>query len=344
MPEKDVMDSVREAVNETLKETGFVPEGDSPATVPVVATTEETTETSEETPTPTSETAPEATPEETPEATPEAPVPETKEKPPVEDFRPSAEELEAIDKDPNLRKVYRSMVRGFQKKTTELATKQKEAESALQVVATIRQDPVKALRTMAAAAGIRLAEDPVPKVSETPVEKTMQERLKENLTARIGAEAAEVLAPVLYDAVESIAGEKLAPVQRALDENKKATAEQALRAGIAEFGSKVIEDGGEWDEDVEKEMAALIGKVVPGKDTTLPEFLDVLYDRVQSTRRKIGQTTEQITRIRRAASSVEPVRPSRPPAAGPKPIAPGMSAKEATALAVAQAKEELAKA
>ena len=333
-------DNAHDAVAEVLKETGFNPNDTSgysqggPAEETPVADPP-----AEETPAPT----PEETPaEETPaaEETPVAPAKELKD----EDFRASAEELAVIDKNPELKKVYRSLIRGFNGKVQTLSTKMKEAETALQVVETIRTDPARAVRTMAAAAGIKLveAEPSAPAAGEAaPTVKNLQDKVHESLSGKLGKEAADVLAPVLLDAVRSIVGEETAPLHQTLEEGKKATAEQALRAGIAEFGNSVIDDGGDWDEGIEKDMAGLIGKVLPGKGMTLPEFLEVLHTTVVSKRQKTEQVASQVTRLRKAAATVEPVRPSRPAPTAPSVITPEMDIKEATRLAVAQARKEV---
>jgi len=348
----EVPASVKEAVQASIKESGFQVDGDKDlrdAAVETDSTSEtstETVETKEELPATGEEPVVETKKEEK-----VSPVAEKKDKekvPPVSkveedgDFRPSAEELEAIDKNPELKKVYRSMVKGFTAKTTELAEKRKEAEAAMNAVNAIKENPVAAIRAMAAAANIKLAEEPAPTAPTTTTEKTVIQKLQESLEAKIGKEAADVLAPVLLEAVGVITGEELGPVKLAIEQQRKVAEAQSLRTSISEFGSSVVEDGGEWDEDVEREMATLVNKVVPREGVTLPEYLEVLYNNVQTIRNKMKTTEREVTRIKTAAQRAEPVRAVRTTAPAPRQITPGMDLKEATALAVAAARAEAA--
>lgn len=257
-------------------------------------------------------------------------------------WKPSAEELEVIDKNPELKKVYRSMVRGLTQKTTDLANKRKEAEMALEVVQAVRKNPELAIRAMAAAAGLKIAEPAAAAAApETPEEKSIQDRVREKLQAKLGKEAADVLAPALLEVVQEINGVELAPIKERFAASEKQAGSQALRAGIAEFGAKVVESGGEWNEEIEKEMAALVPKIQPAEGTTLPEFLEILHANVMTKRTRKGTVQRQTTRIKEAAKAVEPRQAARPAPTAEKSITPGMDPKEATAFAVAQAKADL---
>lgn len=273
-----------------------------------------------------------------------------KEKEPREDFKVTAEELEVIDKDPNLKKVYRSMVRGFSKKMEETSNLRKEAEKALQAVAEIRADPIAAARAIAASAGKKLEELPTETAAAVAVAKTSLDKARDQLEARVGKDAADILAPVLYEVVQSLMGEELAPVKQTLADREQEAAEQVLKSNISAFGSSVIEDGGEWDEDIEKEMAALItsGEVAPGRGpdgktkVSLPKFLDHLHNIVIRDRERKHVTSERVLRLREAVTVAEPTRSTRPTASAPEEIVAGMDPKKATALAIAAARREAA--
>lgn len=261
-----------------------------------------------------------------------------------DDFRPTAEELEVINQSPELTKVYRSMVKGFTAKTSATAAVRKEAEAALNAVKVLKDDPDKAIRALVAARGGKLAEEAaVPgKEPPPPPQKLVVEKLQEKLAAKIGAEAAEVLAPALFDAVTEVTGEELAPIKQALDEGKRSAQEIATRASITNFGNAVIKDGGEWNEDIEKEMAQMIGKVMPGEGVTLSEFLGILHNNVVVHRSKVAKGEREVTRLQKAAKQDEPVRSVRTAPPVSPAITAGMDPKQATLAAVAQAKAELA--
>lgn len=349
----DVAASIRDAVASASQEAGYSPDKDAtgfateslaptpetPAPAEVAAPEKETAKTEDEgtiiEPTEDEETE---TPTPTPVKATETPEEDT------EAYTVSAEDLERIEKDPGLKNIHRSMVRGFTAKTKALSNTKKLYEADHEAIEALKKDPHNVLKQMVEAAGLKLAEDPaatstVPASTEAEIDAEIVALLKAN----IGEEAANVLGPALVKVVKTVTGKAIAPIQ--LDNEKRAKSEGALRlkTDIANFGTKVIADGGDWDESVEQEMAALVGKILPGKDATLPEFLTVLHNNVQTNRRAKESNQRETDRLRKAKKKDEPIRPARPnPTPTDQVITAGMDSKQATRLALESAKRELA--
>src|SRR3990172_229442 len=77
---------------------------------------------------------------------------------PDEDFKLSAVELDLVNKSPELRKAYRSMVKGFTAKTTALAETRKSLEEKAKIADWIQSDPDAAVETLARMRGKTLAQ------------------------------------------------------------------------------------------------------------------------------------------------------------------------------------------
>lgn len=338
----DVSASIKDAVGSAIKETGFVDstaEGGGGTTsesdAPVTEATEETSADKEKL------VATEEKVEETDDKTEPVKVEEKSKDEDEEDLRLSAEELEIIDKNPELKKVYRGMVRANSRKGEVLANKRKEADNALQLMSAFRDKPAETLRAMAAALNIKLVEEAPP--AAPPAEKTNLEKIRASLEAKVGKEAAEILAPSILEAVSSVIGEEMAPVKQTLQDQVETANRHSLRSAVSAFASETVEGGGEWNADIEKEMAQMLadGKVLPGKGATLPEFLGILYNQIQTKRGQTKVVTEKITRLKKAAEVSEPVRSTKPQPPAEPVIRPGMNIKEATALAINSARKEI---
>lgn len=347
-----IKDAVAEAAKEAgvnLNESGGISGGDSredtstTEATQVAAAGEGQDETTEETKEPekTSPIAEGKEPKETKET-----KEETTTKAEDEDALATAEELAAIDANPALKKVYRGIVRALHSKTSKLADKMKEADIALKLMQTIREHPQDAVRTLAAAIKMKVVDDapeaaPATVTATAAAEKTLLDEVREEMEPEIGKEAASVLAPVILKAAQKIAGKEIEPVRSKLENTEKEAQKTALKNGIAAFGLSVQEEGGVWDESVEKEMTARIAFVRPAEGTTLPQYLRILYNDYKASVDQTEKTVRQVKRLEQAAANAEPVRPSRPSSGNVQAITPGMNAKEAVALAVAQSRKEL---
>lgn len=354
----DVAASIREAVASASQETGYSPDKDAtgfateslapssetpaPAAAEVATPAKEAAKTEEES------TIIEPKDDEETETETETPTPAKTETPEEEDaeaFTVSAEDLDRIEKDPGLKKIHRSMVRGFTDKTKALSNLKKLYEADHDAIEALKKDPHNVLKQMVEAAGLKLAEDPAATTATIPAttEAEIDAEIIALLKANIGEEAANVLGPALVKVVKTITGKAIAPIQLDNEKRAKSEGEMRLKGEIASFGTQVVADGGDWDESVEQEMAALVGKILPGKGATLPEFLTVLHNTVQTNRRAKDNNQRETERLRKAKKKDEPVRPARPtPAPTESVIAAGMDPKQATRLALESAKRELA--
>lgn len=350
-----VVDKVREAVAAASSELGMSTETvETPA--PVTPAVEAVVETKpEETETEGKETVVEKVPEETKEEAP-AKDGKTKETPAEseEEYRATAEELAAIDKNPELKKVYRSLQRRFTQRTTELSGLRKEAEMAMSAIESVRSDPEGAILALATAANLKVTRaDGTPLGSKpgagaattaTAEEDDVVSAVHAELTGKLGKEVADAMTPALVTAVQRLTGREVAPMKARLEADEKAAADRSLQAGIQSFGASIISDGGEWDDEMPAEMAKLVkdGVIRPNQGAKLEDFLGTLHTLATAHRQRKGSSVRQINRIKESVRTVEPARPANSPAPVPKTIHVGMDIKEATRLAVEQARADQA--
>lgn len=269
-----------------------------------------------------------------------------------EEFHATHEELQEIDKNPGLKKVYRSIQRRFTEKTTEIANFRKQGEAAIAAVETMRTNPKESLKALAEMAGATIkfndeaspATPASPAAAVVPAPSTLEKTTK-FLTDKLGAEAAEVLGPTLVELVEMLTEEKISPLKKTNQINEEQAATLARKRAVSDFGANIVKEGGEWDEAIEKEVADLIrsGKILPGENATLPEFLTFAHNHVTAGRSRKTTVSTEVDRLRRVAAAAEPVRPARtaPPAAAPS-ITAEMDPKLAVSLAVKLAREQMA--
>jgi len=221
------------------------------------------------------------------------------------------EELAAIDADPKLKQVYRNIKRQFYQKTGTLAEQRKQAEEALGAFDTIRTNPRESIRAMAEAAGMRVVGEP-----------TIEDEVMAELRQSIGKEAAEVLGPTLVRTIEKLTNRAIEPLTREQQQREAAANTSAVKREIAGFGQRVADQGDEWSEEIEREMAALVPKMPPHPNASLPDYLNVLHANVMVNRRARGKGRA----------------PGRAPVGT---IKAGMDPREAARVAVAQARRDL---
>jgi hypothetical protein len=236
-----------------------------------------------------------------PDAKPDEPDPET--------FGATADELEAINNDPRLLKVYKSLQRGFTKKTTEISNERKELRSKAEVADWIRSDPDKAIRALAQARGITIAEAK----QEARAEVTDQlDELTSQWTKTFGPEVARAMRPVIEATAaaqaKALIEAQLGPVAAATRSLTEAATDRGLSAAIREFGATVSERGEDWDDDVQADMAAVMGRVAPGVDENgqpipVDEYLDNVHGIVMAQRARKDSLKTQIQRLKAARES-----------------------------------------
>lgn len=295
-------------------------------------------------------TTPDPKPAETPapvaEAKPDdkpAEIPPADDRPANEDeaFNLTAEDFAEMEKNPLAKKAYKSMLRGFRAKTADLAGKRKAFEAEAALVEKIKGDPRSALQALAGLAGVSISiHDGTATAAVT--EKLGADPVADALTAAsadldkaLTPEGAAVLKPILEKFARAISEQVAAPLKQRLDVQDRQSAEATLKSTVKTFGAARIEAGDEWSPEVEREMAGLVGKVLPGRGTTVEQYVETLYDNVMAKRMRTAARTAEFKRLQAARGASEPTTTARPPASStPREITAGMSREDATRLAV----------
>jgi len=291
--------------------------------------------------------APDPTPASSPTPEPAAPAPEAAkpeaakpEPPPTEEadefWTPTADELAAIDKNPELKKVYRSMQRGMTQKAQTLAQERKRLENQAAVVEWIQRDPANAIRAIAAASNVDLG-GPGPKPTETKVADSLEAKWAET----VGPDAAKILRPLFEETARTILAQEVAPYKEQTEQLAKAAVQRGIAASVAEFGATVSSRGEEWDDATQAEMAKLAQIVEPGANTPINEYLGVLYDTVMANRMRTKSARSNLERLRRVRTEAEPANTARTSPAAEEKIDTSMSDRDAVAVAVRLAKQSL---
>ena len=282
---------------------------------------------------------PEKTPEKPAEVKPSVevkPEPEAKPEPDEDEvFTPTAEELAIIDKNPELKKVYRSMQKGLTQKTQKLAEIRKQNEEKTKLADWIQGDPDNAVRAIAASRGITLTE------AKVEAETKVVDALETQWTDTVGAEAAALLRPLFEQTAKAMLEQTIGPLKQQTEELQKAAAVRGIAASTREFGASVVERGEEWDEDIQKEMAELSETVQPGDETLINDYLATLYDTVSARRMRTKNARANLERLRRVRNEQEPTSSVRPVPKGAERVTVDMSEKDAVALASRLAMDEL---
>ncbi len=262
---------------------------------------------------------------------------------PEENFGATAEELEAIAADPKLAKIYKSLQRGFTKKTTAIAEARKTLEKEAEVARWIKADPDSAIKALAQARGISLAE---AKAEVKEAKDAVTDELEAEWSKAVGPEVAKILRPLIEKTASKLAGnlveKQLGPLQAGLGTLTQAATDRGLNAALREFGAGVTERGDDWDDDIQSEMAQVMGRVAPGRDEDgqpipVEEYLDQVHSIVAARRERAAGLKSQIARLKRSQAS-EPRGSVTVPEKPEDKITTDMSDDQAIALAVKQAK------
>ena len=296
------------------------------------------------------ETTPEEKPAEKPasEATAKPEDKKPEEKSDEDDFwKPTAEELAAIEADAKLQKVYKSMQRGLTKKTQEIAAKTKDDEEALNFARWFKADPANAARVIAQHAGLELAEKLAEGKTPAKASNAVVDELATKWEKTLGKEGAAALRPLIEETVESITKTLMEPVTATTEELAHAATERGVAATVTEFGANLIQQGFEWDDDIQQEMADLSKKVEPATDdkgnrVPMPEYLDTLYSAVVAKRDRASKTKTALDRLKRIKAEAEPGAPvTAAPTTDPDRPSLGTPINEAVAIAVKAARRQM---
>lgn len=250
-------------------------------------------------------------------------------------FTPTAEELAIIDKNPEMKKVYRSMQRGLTQKTQALADMRKALEQKSNIVDWIQQDPAGALKAISEYTGVNLSS---PKPS---TEAKVADSLESKWAETVGADAAKLLRPLFEDTARAILAQEVAPYKAQTEQLAHAAAERGIAASVAEFGATISSRSEEWDDDIQMEMAKLANVVEPGANTPINDYLGVLYDTVMANRMRTKSARSNLERLRRVRTEAEPASNARSAPHSEERIDNSMSDKDAVAVAVRLAKQSL---
>jgi len=284
------------------------------------------------------ETKPEEKPAEATAAKPEDKKPETAPEEDDDFWKPTAEELAAIEADARLQKVYKSMQRGLTKKSQEHSAKLKEAEAEINFARWFKSDPAGAAREIARQAGLLAAEAAADKPPDKPTDA-----VADDLEVMLGKKAADLMRPLLEKAFETMA----APMAETVEQLATAARERGVAATVTEFGANLVQQGFDWDDDIQQEMADLSKKVEPATDekgerVPMNEYLDTLYSAVMARRDRVSKSKAALERLKRIKTDAEPTgtatatntsEPDRPPV--------GTPINEAVAIAVKAARKQM---
>jgi uridine kinase len=294
--------------------------------------------------------AEEVTPEEPPkeaateeEPAAEAPTEETPAEEPENEFKLSAEDLKTINDSEELKRAYKSLQRGATEKFTSASEKAKAAEEAIKMIDYIRANPDKSLEEMAEARGFIIAKKDAKEAAKTEVESVTSdtvEALMEKYSKELGPESTKLLFPFMKEVAEQIVKQNLQPISERTTELQIAAKQRGISAAVHEFGASVKEQGEDWNDEIISDMAAMMDKIVPGDQTSMPEYLSTLYNSVTAQRSRTAAVRAQLTRLKKAEAEAEPTHAVRPAPKEEQSVTTDMSERDAIALATALAEKE----
>lgn len=332
MPD-DFNSAISSAVSEATAEVGSEPAADTtPDTTPEPVAAAPAADT---TPEPTTEADPKPDADVKPAVTKAAPA--VADDDDEEFWNPSAEELAAIDKSPELKKVYRSMAKGFTSKTQGLSQQRKDLAERTKIADWVQANPADAARVLAAATGMTISE---AKAEVRAVEKEVDE-LEAEWAESVGADAAKILRPLFEKTAAKMQEKMLGPIRESQAATERAAQARGIGASVREFGASIVSRGEEWDNDIQNEMTELTKVIEPGENATIDQYLDILYDKVWATRARKSAARQGLDRLRRIKGEQEPVTSVRPSVGKEPQITSDMSERDSIALAVAQARASL---
>jgi hypothetical protein len=283
------------------------------------------------------------------------------------------EDLEVIDKNPLLKKGYKGMVRALNKRFGEHAEVVKAHQADLDTIAKLRSNPIVGIQALAQAAGVKItigdggapagqppATPATPAAGQptgtTPAVNAALAEAKAKFAKSLSPEGAELLFPIIEQAVRAIVGEEITPVKSDLqrvtasnERGEKAAVTSALSTALNDYGRLVEGRGEDWSDEIAGEMAKLVSRIRPTppregeSPMTLPEYLDILYNTAVAERNRTAAKTRSLERLRGARDAgAEPVRgtrPAAPPSVLDRQITAEMSDAEAARLAIQQVLE-----
>lgn len=256
-------------------------------------------------------------------------------------FTPTAAELDIINKNPELQKVYRSMQRGLTKKSQGLAAEKKAQTEKLQFAEWFQKDPVSAAKAVAATVGLSVQE-----TKQADTEKEIVDDLTTKWTETVGKDAAALLRPLFEETAAALFEKVVAPYKQTTEGLARAASERGIAATVREFGAEMVQQDLEWDDDIQSEMAKLSNRIEPATDedgnrVSMPEYLETLYDATMAKRNRVRTAKGNLERLKRIRNEAEPVVPAKTPPTQRQSVTADMSVNDAIALAVQLSQREL---
>ena len=251
----------------------------------------------------------------------------------------TAEELKAINDNPELRKIYKSMQRGLTKKSQTLAEERKSFKESSDLVNWMKENPDEAVQALANRRGYTLTRAEQKAADEAQEEAI--DKIAKDWESKVRPETTKLLLPLVRSAIEASTQLYVAPLQQQQEALNRQATERVIASSVEEFGAVVVQKGDDWDDSIKAEMAVMSNKFSPGENVGLPEYLSIMYNAVMTERNKNSAMKTQVKRLRKAKDSAEPTRAARPAPRAKQEITSEMSDKEAVDIAMAEAMEEL---
>lgn len=256
-------------------------------------------------------------------------------------YNPTAEELATIEASPELKKAYRALRKGFTAKTTELARIRKEAQESISLAQWIESNPEQAARALAQHTGLTIGEAR-EQIREAGSTGDVIDELEAEWTKTVGPDAARLLRPLVEKTLNKALSKTIDPLRAQTEQLAEASARRGIASALSQFGADVTSRGDEWTDDIQRDMADVVNRIEPAENTTIDEFLALVYDKVMYQRVRNASNRDKIARLKRIREdSGEPAAPTRSGGAESERVTSGMKDNDAVALAVKLARKDV---
>jgi len=239
-----------------------------------------------------------------------APVDESAEAPAEDDsaedalLKLSPEELAAIKSNPATAKLYKSVMRSATQKWQEIAEHRKLWEA-------LQNDPENAIKALAAAKGLRIADEPQQQAQQQAASQAADD-LESEWAQVVGAEAAALLRPLIEKTALRAAQGSLQPVQQATQALQLDAKARQAQAQIATFKANAQAKGWDITPEVEARMTTFGQQVFPSRQLETVEdgvkHLEMLYRLATADDADAKAEARVLARMKKAAQSAEPSR------------------------------------
>jgi hypothetical protein len=134
----------------------------------------------------------------------------------------------------------------------------------------------------------------------------------------------------------------LAPVAARLQQIEEAQKKREISADIQEFQNELAERGEEVTPEIETKMREIAAKIDPGPETSVRDYIELLYTIATSGKTRKEVAREVATRMTRAVRGREPAElPTTGATGGGPEITDKMSLREALRAAAPSVRREM---